>query len=366
MSQKSGRLRFDGMRHGPVVSLKGAVTRSVLPGAHHRQPERQFCVLAVPATLLAVSLALVSLSTRPSFCQSVAGPGSSEQELHEIDNLIETNRFQKADERLQREIPAQGESYEALFREAKLLFRDRDYRNSLKVLKRCLALNQQDPEAYKLVASNAILIKRMDIAEQALKTAAKLAPNDYLVYFNLGALYYTDSRFFQAQSPLERSLSLKPDFVPARLFLGLTLEELGHERLAIECYQLSIETAESSGFKGEQPYLYLGRLLYRQNRIDDSLPYLQKAVDANPRSCESLCLLARALIYKSRETEAIAALNQCRLADPQYPEAHYLLSRVYVKQGKTTEAARELSLFQQLKREDRDRNDPRGNQRAMP
>ena len=355
------------MRNRSEVRLKCAMTRSFLPGGEHRGSERQFCFLAVPATLLlAVSAALISLPTGTSFGQSVASPSGPKQKLHEIDNLIETNQLQQAHERLQQEIRAHGESYEALFREAKLLFRDQNYRNSLRVLERCLALNQQDPEAYKLVASNAILIKRMDIAEQALKTAAKLAPNDYLVYFHLGALYYTDSRFFQAQSPLEKSLSLNPDYVPARLFLGLTLEELGHEPLAIEYYHLSIETAERSGFKGEQPYLYLGRLLYRQNRIDDSLPYLQKAVDANPRSCESLCLLARALIYKSREAEAIAALNQCRRADPQHPEAHYLLSRVYVKQGRTNEAAKELSLFQQLTREDRDRKDPRGNQRAMP
>ena len=53
----------------------------------------------------------------------------------------------------------------------------------------------------------------MDIAEQALKAAAKLAPNDYLVYFHLGALYYTDSLFPQAQPPLKKSLDLNPDFV---------------------------------------------------------------------------------------------------------------------------------------------------------
>ena len=347
--------------------VKSAMTRCFLPGGDHRGFGRQFPFLLRPAALLlTVSLALISPSTGTSFGQSVASPGGAEQKLHEIDNLIETNQLREAHERLQQDTRAHGESYEVLFRDAKLLFREQNYRDSLKVLERCLALNQEDPEAYKLVASNAILIKRMDIAEQALKTAARLAPDDYLVYFHLGALYYTASRFFQAQSPLEKSLSLNPDYVPARLFLGLTLEELGQESLAIECYHFAIETAKRSGFKGEQPYLYLGRLLYRQNQMDDSLPYLQKAVDANPRSCEGLCLLARALIYRSREAEALAALNQCSRADPRYPEAHYLLSRLYLKQGKTNEAAKELSLFQQLKREDRDRHDPRGNQRAMP
>ena len=318
------------------------------------------------AALLAASLVPTPISSGIGFGQSAATLTPAERQLDKIDKLIETNRLQEARERLQEEIRAHGESYGTLFREAKLLFRERKYRDSLRVLERSLAFNQQDPEAYKLVASNAILIKRIDIAEQALKTAQKLAPNDYLVCFHLGALYYTDSQFSRAQPPLEKSLSLNPDYVPARLFLGLTLEELGQEQSAIDCYRRAIKIAERSGFKGDQPYLYLGRLLYRQNRMDDSLPYLQKAVDANPQSCEGLCLLARALIHKSRQAEAIAALNQCRRADPRYPEAHYLLSRLYVKQGKTEEAARELSLFQELKRNESDKKDLRKNQHAIP
>ena len=263
------------------------------------------------------------------------------------------------------ETAATGDSYEALFREAKTLFREQKYEESLKVLEHCLALNRQDPELYKLIASDAILANRMDIAEQALTTALRLAPNDYLVLFDLGAFYYTNSRFSQAEPMLRQSAKLNPQYVPARLFLGLTLEELGQEQSASACYQQAIEIAERANFRGEQPYLYLGRLLYRQNKMTDSLPYLQKAVQANPQSCESLCLLARVLTFQGRETQAVATLNQCLQADPKYPEAHYLLSRAYVRQGRAEEAARELALFQELKKYEQSKKDPRKNQRAI-
>ena len=334
---------------------------------HEGRDRVRFHIVLTPVVMfLALTLPPASVGAGIPFGQSGAAASSADKELSEIDTLIETNHLQEAQELLQKEIHSRGESYEILFREAKLLFRAKKYRDSLSVLKRCLALTQEDPEAYKLVASNAILIDRMDIAETALKSAAKLAPNDYLVFFNLGALYYTGSRFPQARPPLEKSLKLNPDYVPARLFLGLTLEELGQEPEAIECYHLAIKAAETSGFKGEQPYLYLGRLLYRENRMDESLPYLQKAVEANPQSCEALCLLARVRMYRSLDREAIDVLNQCRRSDPQYPESHYLLSRIYSKQGKTSEAAKELSLFQQLKRMEHAEKDPRKNQRAMP
>ena len=261
---------------------------------------------------------------------------------------------------------AGGDSFENLLREAKALFRDKKYQESLKVLERCLAFNKQDPELYKLIASDAILVNRMDIAEKALNTAIELAPADPLTLFNLGALYYTDSRFPQALPVLEKSVKLDPNYIPARLFLGLTLEELGQEQSAIAAYLKAIELAERSGFRGDQPYLYLGRLFYRQNKLNESLPYLQRAVRANPQSCEGLCLLARVQNFQGRENQAVETLDQCLRANSEYPEAHYLLSRSYVKQGRPGDAARELALFQALKKTEQNRKDPRKNQRATP
>jgi tetratricopeptide (TPR) repeat protein len=263
------------------------------------------------------------------------------------------------------ETQPRDDSYDALFREARILFREQKYQESLKVLERCLALNRRDPELYKLIASDAILADRMDIAEQALTTARRLAPDDYLILFNLGAFYYTNSRFSQAEPMLRESAKLNPQYVPTRLFLGLTLEELGQEQSAAASYLQAIDIAERSEFRGEQPYLYLGRLLYRQNKMTASLPYLQKAVQANPQSCESLCLLARVLSVQGQETRVVATLNQCLHAYPKYPEAHYLLSRAYVREGRAEEAAKELALFQQLKKYEQTKKDPRKNQRAI-
>ncbi len=294
----------------------------------------------------------------------ISPPASDDGRLSEISKLAGSGDLATAREMLGEEVALRGETYRTLFLEAKILFREQRYRESMKVLERSLKLNQRDAEVYRLVASNAILLNRMGIAEQALKTAGQLAPNDYLVFFHLGALYYTDSRFPQAQPMLERSVSLNPNFVPARLFLGLTLEELGQEPSAMDCYIRAIEIVERSGFKGELPYLYPGRLLYRQNKLDESLQYLQKAAKANPQSCEALCLISRIHTSQAQESDAVAALSQCVQADPKYSEAHYLLSRAYVRQGRKEDAAKELSQFQALKKLEQNKKDPRKNQRA--
>lgn len=318
-------------------------------------------MLAAPA-LIALGGEVASLVAQSTTTVSASDDGR----LNEINRLIDAGALTAARQMLADEVTSRGDSYQTFFLEAKILFRELRYRESMKILERSLSLNQRDAEVFKLVASNAILLNRTDIAEQALKTASQLAPKDYLVFFHLGALYYTASRFPPAQPVLEKSLNLNPEYLPARLFLGLTREELGQEQSAVDCYLQAIQLAERSGFKGEQPYLYLGRLLYRQSKLDESLPYLQKAVRANLQSCEAWCLLARIHSARGRETEAVAALDQCIQADPNYSEAHYLLSRAYVKQGRREEAAKEMSQFQELKKLEKSAKDSRKNQRVTP
>ena len=319
-----------------------------------------FALMLLAPTFIALGGEVASLAAQDTNAFSASEGGR----WNEINRLIDAGELTAARQMLADEVTSRGETYQTFFLEAKILFREGKYRESLKTLERALALNQRDAEVYKLVASNAILVNRMDIAEQALKSASQLAPADYMVYFNLGALYYTDSRFPSALPVLEKSVTLNPDYVPGRLFLGLTLEELDQEQSAADCYRRAIELAERSGFKGEQPYLYLGRLLYRQNKLIESLPNLQKATKVNPQSCEGWCLLARIYSAQGQEPVSVAALNQCLQADPKYSEAHYLLSRAYVKQGQAEAAAKELSLFQELRKTEQNRKDPRKNQRA--
>jgi tetratricopeptide (TPR) repeat protein len=347
-----------------VLTVSLTHSRAILPPPSNGRVkvvrEAEFCTPAErPGKNAERQTAHLAFSSLPT---GVGAPGD-ERALEEIDRLIDAGKLQEASEKLADQVRAQGESHRTFFLEAKILFREQKYRESLKTLERCLALNQQDADVFKLVASNAILISRVDIAETALKKAIQVAPDDYLAHFHLGALYYTDSRFPLAEPVLRKAVKLNPEFVPARLFLGLALEELEGEEEAIQCYRQAIELTERFKVKGEQPYLYLGRLLYRQNHFPESLPYLEKAVEANPQSCEGLCLMARVFTTQGREKEAMEALAKCVKADPRYAEAHYLLSRAYVKQGRHNEAQKEMQLFQGLKLLEKKEFDPRRGQR---
>ncbi|PYV27421.1 MAG: hypothetical protein DMG24_04690 [Acidobacteria bacterium] len=297
---------------------------------------------------------------------SAAPQESSDPLLKTVEGLIDSNRLVEAREKLKETAARPGETYQTLFLEAKILFKEDKHLESIKVLERCLQLQQHDHKIYALIAFNAIHMDRMDIAEPALKNAIQLAPEDYLPHFHLGALYYTGSRFPQAEPELREAVRLNSTFVPAYLFLGLTLEELGQEGAAALLYRQAIEITESRKGGTELPYLYLGRLLYRQNNFPESLPYLQKAVEVNPRSGESWCLVAKILTFQGRDHEALQALRQSVQSDRDYAEPHYLLSRFYSKQGQDAEAQNELRVFRELKKLEKKKDDGRRRQTETP
>jgi tetratricopeptide (TPR) repeat protein len=254
---------------------------------------------------------------------------------------------------------APTQSYAEMLTNAKALFNAGKFDQSLNVLEGCLGIRQDDPEVFKLIALGAIRLNRTAIAERALRNAARLAPDDYFIEFNMGAFYYTQSRFLDAEPVLERAAALKPDYLPALLFCGLNLEELGKEQKALEAYRKAIELEHLQRARNELPFLYLGRLLYRLDRFPEALPPLREATEMKPSSGEAWLLLGKTLKALGRDNESIDALQHAVAADPRSPEAHYLLSRAYLAQHREQDAQKELSSFEALRTSQSQLNDGR-------
>ncbi len=265
-----------------------------------------------------------------------------------IEALIASGDLPQARQRLAQETAARGETQAGLYLEARIFFEEQRYNEALQTVQRSLTMAPTAPELYKLAALSAIRLDRLDIAEPALKTAAQLAPDDYLVHFHLGALYYTKSLFLAARPELEKAAQLNPGYMPALLFLGLSLEEVGDEKSTVLTYRKAIEVAETQRSAREMPYIYLGRFYYRRDRFDDGLPLLEKAVEIKPGSGEAWLELGKTLHGLKRDSEAVAALERSAAAEARDPEPHYLLYRILELQGHEQAAQRELKRFQEL------------------
>lgn len=265
-----------------------------------------------------------------------------------IEALIASGDLRQARQYLTQETAARGETPAGLYLEARILFEEKRYREALQLAQRSLTMAPAAPELYKLAALSAIRLDRLDVAEAALKKAAQLAPDDYLVHFHLGALYYTKSLFLAARPELEKTAQLNPGYMPALLFLGLTLEEVSDVKSTVATYRKAIEVAEARRGAREMPYIYLGRFYYRRDQFDDGLPLLEKAAEINPESGEAWLVLGKTLHGLKRDNEAVAALERSAAAEVRDPEPHYLLYRILESQGHDQAAQRELLRFQEL------------------
>lgn len=78
-------------------------------------------------------------------------------------------------------------------------------------------------------------------ARETLVTAAKLAPTDAKLWFNLGIIDIQLDEFNRAEELLAKTLTLKPNYEHARYTLGLLYEDTDRPNQAMEQYRYSLE-----------------------------------------------------------------------------------------------------------------------------
>jgi tetratricopeptide (TPR) repeat protein len=266
----------------------------------------------------------------------------------ELNRLIDANQLPQARTKLKELVGFGGENYKTLYYEALILFKEGRYSESLKVLERSFATQKYDPDLYLLAGFDWVALNRVRLAKPFYQAAAQLAPDDFMMHYHLGRLYYTDQLFENAEKEFRRVLELNPTFVRGYDNLGLALEPLGKEEEAIQSYRKAIDLAIQQNIKYEWPQINLSNFLFKKNRFDESLELARQAVAINPRSAEANLALGMALAKKGRDQEAIEALKEAVRNNPQLSRPHYHLGQIYRKQGLQEEAAKELKTFEEL------------------
>lgn len=284
--------------------------------------------------------------------------GPHESTALAVERLIDLGRLDDAREKLREQFAMQGEQPRLLFLEAMILYKDKQYLQSVRRLERSLTLSDRDPDAYKLAGLNLVAVGRRDLAGPYFEAAVELAPRDFMARYYLGLHELSDRRADRAEAILREAITLGPDYVDAHLLLGVAEEQRGKEEEAIRTYRNAIDLAERQGLKRDAPLLYLARLLIALHRHEQSLPPLRRAVELDAESSEARALLGKALTHLGRYDEALRVLRAAVTLAPQDKTAHYLLMTVYKRLGKHDEAAHEMQLFLALEERDRRNSSP--------
>ena len=214
-----------------------------------------------------------------------------------------------------------------------------------------------------------------DTAEILLMKAVADSPQSYRAWFDLGFVYNATKRPADAVNAYRKSVAAKPDVFESNLNLGIVLAQQGNLDEAVKYLKLATQlkpTANedeglarawlSLGLVEEavdpqqalaayaqaskltpfdpEPHLAAGRLLEKQDKLEDAAHEYQIAVTLAPKSTEPLAGLANVYSKQKKFAEAEAQLRSLLAMDPNNQNARAQLSKVLVAEGKPDETAK--------------------------
>jgi predicted Zn-dependent protease len=148
-----------------------------------------------------------------------------------------------------------------------------------------------DAAARNKAAVQAMSDGRFDEAANIYHELLRNLPDEPGLLMNLGMALAMGGREAEALAPLERAIKLKPDLIPAHLFLGSS-------------------------------YLALGK-------ADSAVAPLERAVAARPAEIEQRRMLAQAYAAVGRRSDAVTQLRKVTEVAPRLPGGWYALGHAY-------------------------------------
>jgi tetratricopeptide (TPR) repeat protein len=212
------------------------------------------------------------------------------------------------------------------------------------------AARLQTPTANDLavVALDYVLMKDYAAADTWLSKATTWQPTNALYWYYLGRVKYRLNAFEGSIAAFTKALALEPRNVRDEYNMGLCLEGLGQMDQAEKAYRLALQWQQDAPSQDAQPFYNLGVLLASENRAEEALIYLEKAValdGQNPAIREKLGMTENSL---KKLPEAQRDLEIAVSRAPRSAALHFQLGRIYQKRGLSTQAKQQFDLCAEL------------------
>ena len=167
------------------------------------------------------------------------------------------------------------------------------------------------------------------LAEEPLRTAAAVAPNDVQVHLMLSQVLLRLQRPEQAVTELEDAVQRVPDSDPLR-------EALIHAYVIKRDLPAAAQAADA--FQAARPNVaapyFLGGLVARaDNRLDDAQRLFEKALSIQPTAFDAVSEMAHLEMQRGHGAQAVARVQTLIAAHPKDAVWQNLLGEIYVQQN---------------------------------
>ena len=183
-------------------------------------------------------------------------------------------------------------------------------------------------------------------AVEKLKKAVALVPSHFDANLSLGRAFFGNGDLTASIASFRAALKQQPQNVKANFFLASALERNDNTADALDIYRKLIKIAPDLA----EGYLGLGVLLVKTDGANspEGLENLQQAVKINPNLYEAQITLGKTLLQQNKTEEALVYLQKAVELLPENPEPHYQLLQAFRKLGRKADADAEQAIIKKI------------------
>lgn len=181
-------------------------------------------------------------------------------------------------------------------------------------------------------------------ADKWLTRSLEINPQDAKGWAALGQVKFEEQRYEESIAGYEHSLALLPQSVSAETGKGLSYELLGRLEDSKKAYRTAIDW-EGQKPHDPTPFNGLGRVLLKQNRPAEALPYLRQAVELDPSVARAHEDLGKAYSSLNQLASAQGEIARAIELAPSVARLHFILGQLYQKSGQMEKAKAELNSY---------------------
>ncbi len=175
-------------------------------------------------------------------------------------------------------------------------------------------------------------------------------PASYRVNQLSGEIFDVQGMYVEAVAQYRAAIAKNPKAVGLHFEAGRALLMSSHSPEALKEAQQEFEEELALNPTDAVAEFEIAQILQTQQRGDEALPHLERAVQLNDRFPEALIALAKLKLLAKANQEGISLLERAVQLEPNSEAARYSLMVAYRDSGRTEDAAREKAELEKLQK----------------
>lgn len=269
---------------------------------------------------------------------------------------LRTGQLEKGIELLTRMLEINPTNPEAKHLLGKFYYMQGDFRSAARELRDAYSAAPNDTSIAYTLALAYLEEKDYDRAGEIFEQMVARLEDSAALRVLFGRAYRETENWSLAVEQFKKARELEPDYPRAHYYLGLTYL-LWEGAAAFEDAERELKLALARDEEQYFPNLYLGVINATRHDDSDALHYLQEASRLAPENPDPYLYMGQILIRMEKIDDAIAALEKsvALTTDParnnyQVSNAHFVLGQALLKVGRREEAVEHVRRSQELKR----------------